>query len=227
MPTPGLVLLAGSGQPTSKVFKTLLERGLGHVRGRKPRVALSLAAIAESPAILRKFLGWFSPALFRGAEVERFTVAGEPDAMDPARARAIVERADLVFLSGGDPVIGARLLTSSGADEWLKEARARGCALAGGSAGAILLGAYWASWPEEPDGRPFDGGELVRCTGVVPDLVVDTHAEDDDWAELKLVKGMLEARGERLRLRGLPTRGGVIVGADGVLEPVGDPPYEP
>lgn len=226
----GPVLLAGSGQPTSKVFRTLIRRALDPIRGRKPRVALSLAPIAETPAILRKFASWFSPAIFHGAEVERFSVPGEPDATPEARAREIVERADLIFLSGGDPIAGARLFSASGADAWLRAARERGAALAGGSAGAILLGAYWASWPEEPDdepsGQPFDGGELVRCTGVVGDLVIDTHAEEDEWAELALVRGMLEARGERLRLRGIPTGGGLIVSGDGTLETVGDPPFE-
>ncbi|HEY7958343.1 MAG TPA: Type 1 glutamine amidotransferase-like domain-containing protein [Polyangia bacterium] len=227
----GPVLLAGSGQPTSKVFRTLMRRAFDRPdrksTGKKPRVALSLAPIAETPAIVRKFASWFTPAIFHGAEVERFTVAGEPDAMPEARAKEIVERADLIFLSGGDPVVGARLFTESGADVWLREARARGAALAGGSAGAILLGAFWASWPDEPDGRPFDGGELVRCTGVVPDLVLDTHAEEDEWAELSLVRGMLEARGERVRLRGIPTGGGLIVDGEGALEEIGDPPFQP
>jgi cyanophycinase-like exopeptidase len=223
----GPVLLAGSGQPTTKIFRTLIRRALDPIKGRKPKVALSLAPIAESPAILRKFVGWFSPAIFCGAEVERFTVAGEPDAIPEKRAREIVERADQIFLSGGDPVAGARLYAESGADVWLREARARGAALAGGSAGAILLGAFWATWPDEPDGRPFDGGELVRCTGVVPDLVVDTHAEEDEWAELLLVRDLLDARGVALRLRGIPTGGGLVVDGAGALEAIGDPPFQP
>jgi hypothetical protein len=90
-----------------------------------------------------------------------------------------------------------------------------------------MLGSFWGDWPEEPDGRPFDGGALVRMTGVVSDLVVDTHNEEDDWDELRLVHGMLQAAGEPARLRGIPTGGGLIVAPDGSLESVGDPPFAP
>ena len=97
------------------------------------------------------------------------------------------------------------------------------------SAGAMMLCAHWASWPEQeaPVGAPFDGGELVRCTGVVPDLVVDCHAEDDGWSELVLVRGMLQAQGLTARLRGIPSGGGLIVAPDGSLEVIGKGPFEP
>jgi hypothetical protein len=114
----------------------------------------------------------------------------------------------------------------AGAAGWLRDAHARGATLAGGSAGAILLGSFWAQWPDEPGDRPFDGGELIRCCGVAADLVVDTHDEEDGWGELKLVHGMLRAAGHRQRVRGIPTKGGLVVHADGRLEPVGEPPFE-
>jgi cyanophycinase-like exopeptidase len=225
MATPGLVLMAGSGRPT-RVFHALVARGLAGVSGRKPRVAVSLAALPHDPSVIDKVAGWLVGRSFGDAEVTRFTVAGERDPMPADEARAIVEQADLVFLSGGDPVLGARILVDSGADAWLRDARARGTALGGGSAGAIMLGAWWATWPDEPNG-PFDGGTLVPCTCVVPDLVVDTHAEEDAWAELALVRGMLDAAGHHPRLRGIPTDGGLIVHPDGGLETVGDGPFIP
>jgi cyanophycinase-like exopeptidase len=190
-------------------------------------VAISLAALANSMGAVRKFLGWFTARTFGDAEVERFSVAGEQDAMDRDAAYGIVQRADLIYLTGGDPVLGAKVLAEAGADEWLREARQRGAHLAGGSAGAIMLGAWWADWPDEPDGSPFDGGTLVRCTGVVPDLVLDTHAEDDQWEELLLVKGMLEAAHHSVRLRGIPTDGGLVVGPDGSLRAIGEEPFIP
>ena len=52
-----------------------------------------------------------------------FTVRGEAHAMPEAAARAVIEDADLVFLGGGDPVHGAKLLGAAGANAWL-----RGCA---------------------------------------------------------------------------------------------------
>jgi cyanophycinase-like exopeptidase len=171
----------------------------------------------------------FLEGAFDHAEVERFTVKGERRAMAPEKARAIVDAADVIFLGGGDPVAGARLLVDAGADEWLRAALARGTPCVGISAGAIMLCSWWADWPEDaPADAPHDGGELVSCTRVVPDLVVDCHAEHDKWEELKLVRGMLEDRlGERKvpRFVGLPTGTGVIVGSDGSLESVGGALY--
>lgn len=215
----GLVLLAGTGRPGTPLFASLL------ARLEPKRVAISLAAMADQPALIKKALGWFAGRAFGDAKVERFSVEGERDAQKPDEARAIVERADLIYLAGGDPVVGAEVLRQSGAADWLRAARERGAHLAGGSAGSILLGAFWARWPDEPDGKPFDGGTLVECTGVLPDLVVDTHAEEDDWAELKLVAGMLDAAGRAPRLYGIPTNGALIADTDGRLEPAGDAPF--
>ncbi len=165
--------------------------------------------------------------LFPGATVERFTVAGEAGSVPPDDARAVLERADLVFVSGGDPVRGARLLAAAGADLWLREAHARGAACFGISAGSIMLCAWWADWPESPSpGAPHDGGTLVPCAAVLPDLVVDCHAEEDGWAELRLVRGMLAARGGALpKLLGLPSGSAVVVEPGGAIAGVGGAPF--
>jgi peptidase E len=217
----GRVFLQGSGQSGTIAFRHMVEQALGPITGRKPRVALSLAALGDSPKIVQKFLGWFTSRAFGGAEVTRV------DHLPAAEAQAAISSADLIYLSGGDPVAGARTLDRSGHAAFMREARANGASLGGGSAGAILLCAFWADWPEEPDGRPFDGGTLVPCTAVVSDLVVDTHAEEDDWEELKLVQGMLEAAGHAPRLRGIPTGGGLVVTPNGSLTTVGDAPFVP
>src|SRR4051812_7042678 len=168
-----MIYLLATGQPSSDLWKGLLDRAFADVRN--PKVAVSLAPISSNAGGLDKFASWFTSKTFGGADVTRFTVAGEPDAQPAPKARRVVEEADLVFLSGGDPIDGARLLVGAGADQWLRDAHQDGVMLAGGSAGSILLGAWWAQWPDEPDGRPFDGGELVRYTGVADDLVIDTH----------------------------------------------------
>jgi cyanophycinase-like exopeptidase len=220
----GSVYLIGSMEGSAGA--AMLERALAAAGARtsgKPKIAVSFAPVAESPEAL-KFMGDRTLKLFAGkGTVTRFSLAGEADA-DPARAKALVEEADLIFFSGG-----AHILRASGADAWVRDARARGAASAGISAGAILLGASWGSWPDEPPpGEPFDGGVILPCTGVVDDLVVDCHGEEDDWNELKLVATMLRARStQSLRLRGIPTRGGIVVGPDNSLEVVGDEMFIP
>jgi cyanophycinase-like exopeptidase len=216
--------------PQRDTFKTMAKRAIaeGAVKraGRAPRVAVTYAA-AGGPLVER--MSAFLEGAFGGAEVHRFTVKGEKHAMAADEAQAIVEGADVVFVSGGDPVLGARLLVASGADGWIRSARTRGTPCLGISAGSIMLCAWWAEWPDAPPAdAPHDGGELVSGTRVVPDLVVDCHAEDDKWVELKLVRGMLRDRlGEEKipRLLGLPTGTGIVVSADGAIEHVGGPPY--
>jgi cyanophycinase-like exopeptidase len=225
MTTKGHAYLAAS--PQGETLPTMIKRALGGIRGRKARVAVSHAAVADSlPG--RMYMKAFARKAFWGAEVHVLRVAGEHGATDPAAARRIVEEADLVFLSGGDPVLGARILVESGADAWIREARARGASCMGFSAGAMMLCEHWASWPDPPDAEaPFHGGALVRCTGVVEDLVVDCHAEDDGWAELALVSAMLEARGGPVPRRlGLASGAGIVVAPDGSIEPIGGAPFE-
>jgi cyanophycinase-like exopeptidase len=220
----GSVYLIGSGQ--GGTLSAMGKRALAKIDGRRPRVAASYAAMHGNTRGMSFMLS--TAAKVFGVEVERFHVPGEHGAGSEKEARKTLEEADVVFMAGGDPVAGARLFTSSGADAWLREAHERGASFIGISAGAIMLCAYWASWPDEPvTGAPFDGGELVPCTAVVPDLVVDCHAEEDEWSELYLVQKMLQAGHLSPRLLGLPHGGGVIVGPDGKLENVGVSPFVP
>jgi cyanophycinase-like exopeptidase len=228
---PGAVYLAASSQ--EKTLRAMASRVLASVERRPLRVAATFAA-AGGPMIER--VGHSVGRLFEGADVHRFTVSGEGSgapAMEAAEAAAIVEGADLIFVGGGDPVQGARRLARAGADAWLRDAHARGTACLGISAGAIMLCAWWAEWPDDPPpGARHDGGELVRCAGVVPDLVVDCHAEDDDWNELRLVRAMLRAQRPRdgaadvappplPRFVGLPTGTGIVVSRDGSAVDIG------
>jgi cyanophycinase-like exopeptidase len=218
------VYLIGSGQ--GGTFAAGVKRALSAVHGRKARVAASYAAMDGNARGLSFMIS--TAAKIFGVEVERFAVPGERGASSDKDARQTLDDADLVFMAGGDPVSGARLFAESGADAWLREANARGVPMIGISAGAMMLCAYWASWPEQaPVGAPFDGGELVRCTGVVSDLVIDCHAEEDGWSELSLVQAMLAAEKRSMRLRGVPSGGGLIVHPDGRLEAFGKEAFDP
>src|SRR5258708_2700099 len=94
-----------------------------------------------------------------------------------------------------------------------------------GTAAATMIERALREWPDEAEaGAPFDGGKLVQCTDVAEDLAVDCHGEADDWNELRLVAQMLDAQptrthgSKKTRLRGIPTRGGLVVGPEGELE---------
>lgn len=200
-----LLLLAGgagsSGRPYAGLLRDLL-RGTGK---RAPRVAYVGVASDDDPRFLRFMSGLFP----RGAcQLELAPLAGrEPDL---ARARAVLEAADLVFLGGGDVDLGMRRLCEAGAVSLLREKRSAGAAFAGVSAGAILLCRSWVRWPDASDdstAEPFD------CLGLAP-LYCDTHGEEDGWEELKALLRRLPGRPRGFGIRSGAAAG---VGADGGL----------
>lgn len=226
-PTRGPVYLVASGQ--DGMLPLVAARAYEALGKKKARVAVTYSPVAGDAGGL-KFMSGRMARLFPDATLERFAVGGEDAAMSAARARAIIDGADLVFVSGGDPTLGAKILERGGASAWLREASARGVPLMGVSAGAIALGAWWADWPEE-DGTSVDdeaqlaGTHLVACIGAVPGHVFDTHNEEDDWDELRLVEKLCVRHGEKARFVGIPTGGALVFHGDGTMEHLGVEPF--
>jgi cyanophycinase-like exopeptidase len=206
----GRVYLVASGQ--EGLLGQMAARAMRDIGKKVLRVAVSYAPVEGDPRGL-KFMSERMAGLFPGATLE----AIEHD-------RAVVDRADLVFVSGGDPTHGAKVLARTGAAGWLREAHARGTPLMGVSAGAIDLGAWWIDWPEDED-APEEQLDLVPCVGVLPGCVFDTHDEEDGWEELHVVSRLLERRREKARCFGIPTTGALVFDAQGAMEVVGESPF--
>ena len=223
MTTPGPVFLIGGSTP--QLTREIGARALATIGRRPPTIAATYAPMGGTPDGIR-YMNQTVSTMFPGHRIERLAIPGEDGATDAHTARAITQAADIIFVSGGDTTLGANLLRASGADRWLRDAHARGAALVGVSAGSIILGAWWAEWPEVDDeAAPHGGATLVACSSVLPDFVFDAHAEDDDWAELRTVSRLVQARGEKARSIGLPAGGAVVARSDGSLETVGAPPF--
>ena len=122
--------------------------------------------------------------------------------------RAFVEAADVILLAGGDVDRGWQAFEASGMREIVERRYWDGAVLVGVSAGAVQLGTV--GWPAgDPDAA-------FGTWGLAP-FVVDAHAEDDDWTELRAV---VRARGEGGRGIGIPRGAGLVYHADGTLEAV-------
>lgn len=221
----GTIYLVGSGQ--DRLLPDVAARAYDAIGKKKARVAITYAPVAGDARGL-KFMSGRMARLFPDATLERFAVAGEDAPMSLARARAIVDSADLVFVSGGDPTLGAKVLARSNASAWLKEANARGVALMGVSAGTIALGAWWADWPDEDGPDPeaeLARTKLVGCVGAVASHVFDTHNEEDDWDELRVVAKLCARHRKKASFVGIPTGGALIQHGDGTMETVGVEPF--
>jgi len=208
----GRVYLVASGQ--DGLLAQIAQRAMRDIGKKSPRIAVSYAPVEGDKQGL-KFMSERMPRLFPGATLE----AIEHD-------RAVVDRADLVFVSGGDPTHGAKVLARTGAAGWLREAHARGTPMMGVSAGAIVLGAWWIDWPEDEDGNETEEqADLVACIGVLPGHVFDTHDEADGWEELHVASRLLARRGEKAHFVGIPTKGALVFDGDSAMEVVGESPF--
>ena len=209
----GAVYLVASGQ--DRLLPQIAKRAYGALAKVRARVAVTYAPVAGDGAGLR-FMSERMPRLFPDAVFETID--------DDASA---VGRADLVFVTGGDPTLGAKVLEGTGVSARLREANSRGLPIMGVSAGAIALGQWWVDWPTDGDAdENLERTSLVRCTGVVPGYVFDTHNEEDDWDELRVAARLARRRGDPCRFLGIPTGGALVFREDGAIDVVGRPPFQ-
>jgi len=137
----GLIALVGSGEYLAvmdNVDRHLLDSL--NLNGRKPRVVcLPTAAGREGHASINR---WSSMGIEHfqklGAEVSALRIIDRASA-DDVQWESLVEEADLVYFSGGDP--GYLHQTLNGSRAWRAARRAweRGAVYAGCSAGAMIL----------------------------------------------------------------------------------------
>ena len=132
------------------------------------------------------------------------------------RAKAIIERADLVFFSGGDVEEGMRQLDAAGMTGLLRELHRRGVAFCGVSAGSIMLAKQWVRW-SDPDDETT--AAIFPCAGIAP-VLCDTHAEEDDWSELKALLQLCPAGTQGY---GIPSGLALRAMPDGTVEALGGP----
>jgi len=204
IPSP-VYLLAGGGGRTGRGPDPLLAEALSLAGKVRPSVAYLGVASGDD----RRFFSWMAEALvLAGAGPVRLAALAAAGA-DPSAAFAILRGSDLIFLSGGDVAAGMECLRRREAIPLLRELHGAGKPVLGLSAGSIMLGETWLDWPDPDDDHravPFP------CLGLAP-LSCDTHAEDDDWAELRA----LVARHRLPLAYGIPSGAALRVTADGMV----------
>ena len=163
----GLIALIGSGEylPVMRDVDRALLDSLT-LNGRKPRVAcLPTAAGREGAGSVNRWLNMGVQHFEHlGAEVSPIRITDRATAEDP-QWEPILENADLIYFSGGDP--GYLYTTLQGSRAWqaAQRAWARGAIYAGCSAGAMILGSHI---PGIRLGGAQEGFGIVPARYIVP-----------------------------------------------------------
>ena len=138
----GIIALVGSGEFTHAMDE--VDRDLLVAIGRnRPRVAIVPAASwPDGEAV---FLRWARMGedhfAALGATPVPVLIRDRASADDP-EAVAELDRADLIYMSGGKPGYLLAMLRDSAAGKALRDAHTRGAVIAGCSAGAMVLGGH-------------------------------------------------------------------------------------
>jgi len=173
-----LYLIAGGPRSIrQKGPDPLVQAVLGRTGVSRPRVAYVGAASGDNPAF-RLLLS----RVLEKAGAGRVTLAplcGKRGSLH--KATAVLEEADVVFISGGDVEEGMRVLQAKGAGPVLRRLWREGKPLFGVSAGSIMLARRWVRWTDPGN---EESAELFPCLGFAP-VLCDTHGEGDGWGELR------------------------------------------
>ncbi len=133
---------------------------------------------------------------------------------DLKKAQKILDASDIVFISGGDVERGMKVLREKGMVDFLFQLYNGGKPFFGVSAGSIMLAKEWVRWRDPEDETT---AEIFPCLGLAP-VICDTHAEEDDWQELK---ALLALEQEEVDGYGIPAGAAIKVFPDGRVEAVG------
>lgn len=139
-----------------------------------------------------------------------------PKHADLDRARAILQSANVIIFSGGNMEAGMRILYEKGMVGFFRDLAKTEKIFIGGSAGSIMMAKEWVRWRNSDDNAT---AELYPCLGLVP-IICDTHAENDNWEELKVALGL---KGEGAIGYGITSQACLKVSADGRVEAEGGP----
>ena len=189
----GLITLVGSGEylPVMKGVDRYLLESL-NVTGRKPRVAcLPTAAGREGDSSVNRWLN-MGVQHFRelGADVEPVRIIDRESANDPCW-EPILETADLIYFSGGDPGYLHEVMKGSLAWSAAQRAWERGTIYAGCSAGAMILGKRMPS---------FRLAGTQEAFGIVPATFIIPHFDAIPGVWKPIVFGLQRSlkKGERM-----------------------------
>ena len=205
-----LYLLSGGREGNSKSTNQIVRAVFRETSKMSPNIAYVGVASDDNRIFYQFIVGVMKKA--GDCKVHRVLICSPKT--DLSKAKEILESADAIFMSGGDVEMGMQILVEKNMDIFLQGFYRQGKLFFGASAGSIMLAREWVRWKDENDDST---AELSPCLGLAP-IICDTHAEDDNWTELKMA---LKLRGNNVPGYGIPAGICLKVYPDGRVEALG------
>ena len=203
-------LLAGGRGRNRQTPDPIIQKALKESGKERPSVAYVGTASGDDRSFFDFIIRMFGEC---GASKVTHALIVPKDA-DLKKARAIIESADIVYVSGGDVERGMRALIEKDMVDFLSELYRQGKPFFGISAGSIMLAQEWVRWRDPEDDAT---AELFPCLGIAP-VICDTHDEEGGWEELQAALALKE---DGTRGYGLVSSTAIKVFPDGKVEALG------
>lgn len=216
-PVPIYLFAGGRGKSVLTTF-AIIGNVIKGISKARPEIAVVGVASLKDNWLVYALMSRLIKANCK-CRIRRVLIA-RPNA-DIEKAKEILTEADAVFLGGGDAEAGMHILNEKNMVGFFRELAKQGKLLLGASAGTIMISQEWVRWKDPDDDAT---AELFPCLGLSP-VICDTHAEGDDWVELK---AMLALEKDGTEGYGIPSGNGIKVFPDGRVEALGGavPIYE-
>jgi peptidase E len=205
-------LMAGGRSSLTKGTDPVIQAVLKETGKSSPVISYVGVASGDNWGFYLMISNWIKKAA--DCKLKRVLIA--PKKADLDKARAILESSDAIFMSGGDVEAGMQALEEKGLSGFFKDLYEQGKVFFGASAGSIMLAREWVRWRDPEDDS---SAEIFPCLNLAP-VICDTHAEGDDWEELKAALNLKE---NNSRGYGIPSGACLKVYPDGKMEAIGGP----
>ena len=209
---PSPVHLLAGGPGSRRRGDTLLNQVLESCGQPNPSVAYIGAASDDNPGFFSMISNHMRDC--GAGHVTLIPFAGRR--FNPGKVQAILESADMVFVSGGDVEAGMQVLEKRKILPWLHQLYTSGKPFFGLSAGSIMLAQQLVRWDDPTHDAT---ARLFPCMGFAP-LLCDTHGEDERWEELQT---LLRLTPDGTLGYGIPTGAGLCVAQNGTVKAMGNP----